>query len=99
MVNYNALADDVSADLIVVGDSSRSGISRLLRRSTASSVVRRAAASVAVVRPVQFLEGERLPRIEPPRPPGESSHLGRRHTYHYQSRASTSGRSPITWDM
>ena len=95
-----SLADDVAADLIVVGDSSRRGMTRLLGRSTAASVLRRAAASVTVVRPVEFLEGQRLPRIEPPEPAHAPSHLGRRHTYHYLDPSITvRDRSTVDWGM
>ena len=95
-----SLADDVGADLIVVGDSSPRGMSRVLGRSTAASVVRRAGASVTVVRPADFLEGHRLPQIEPPQPAHAPSHLGRRHTYHYRDPSITArDRSTVDWGM
>ena len=94
------LAHAVDADLIVVGTHGRRGVSRLLLGSVAAQVVRDATTSVSVVRPSDFVRGEKVPEIEPPLAPGQP-HLkpfehGR--TYHYVDRgaAYTAHTMPVT---
>jgi nucleotide-binding universal stress UspA family protein len=83
-----ALAAGVDADLIVLGTHSRHGLARLLLGSVAEAVVRRASCGVLVIRPRDFLGGEKLPEIQPPLQPGEHALLPFRTapTYHYVHR-------------
>ncbi|MBM4361370.1 MAG: universal stress protein [Deltaproteobacteria bacterium] len=81
------LAEAVDAELVVVGTHGRRGLRRFFLGSVASKVVRDAPCGVLVVRPGDFLEGEPVPSIEPPLPPG-APHLRNfehRRTYHYTS--------------
>lgn len=83
------LARAVDASLIVVGTHGRTGVARALLGSVAQHVVREATTSVYIVRPPDFIRGEKVPPIEPPLAPGEP-HLKRfehRRTYHYVDRA------------
>lgn len=79
------LAAAVDADLVVIGTHGRAGLRRLLLGSVAAQVVRDAGTSVYVVRPPDFLKGERVPSIERPLAPGEPhlKHFEHRRTYHY----------------
>ncbi len=88
-----ALADQVSADVIVMGTHGRTGIKRLLVGSIAEEVVRRAPCGVFVIRPADFLKGQKLPEIEPPLEEGAHSLRPFHHapTYHYVSRVSNFG--------
>jgi nucleotide-binding universal stress UspA family protein len=85
-----ALATAVDADLIVLGTHGRRGVGRMLLGSVAEEVVRRAPCGVFVIRPRDFLEGERVPEIQPPLKPGEHPLLPFRAapTYHYIHRLS-----------
>jgi nucleotide-binding universal stress UspA family protein len=85
-----ALATAVDADLIVVGTHGRQGLERILLGSVAEAVVRHAPCGVFVIRPRDFLGGERLPEIQPPLQPGEHTLLPFRvqPTYHYVHRLS-----------
>jgi nucleotide-binding universal stress UspA family protein len=85
-----ALATALDADLIVLGTHSRRGLGRMLLGSVAEEVVRRAPCGVLVIRPRDFLEGEKLPEIQPPLKPGEHALLQVRGapTYHYEHRLS-----------
>jgi len=94
------LASAVDADLVVVGTHGRHGVSRMLLGSVAARVVQNATTSVCVVRPADFVRGEKVPTIQPPLAPGQS-HLkpfehGR--TYHYIDRAAaaTTHTMPVT---
>jgi nucleotide-binding universal stress UspA family protein len=85
-----ALAEAIDADLVVVGTHGRTGVGRLILGSVAEQVVRKASTGVYVVRPRDFVRGEKIPQIEPPLEPGQP-HLkpfvqGR--TYHYVDRNS-----------
>lgn len=84
------LANALDASLIVVGTHGRSGLARMLLGSVAEQVVRRAGTSVHVVRPSDFVRGEKVPAIEPPLGPGEPhlKHFEARRTYHYVDRGS-----------
>jgi nucleotide-binding universal stress UspA family protein len=85
-----ALALSVDADLIVLGTHGRHGWGRILLGSVAEEVVKRAPCGVFVIRPRDFLEGEKLPEVQPPLQPGEHALLPFRTspTYHYLPRAS-----------
>lgn len=79
------LARAVDAELIVVGTHGRKGLSRIVMGSVAASVVRDAPCSVHVVRPRDFVRGEKVPAIQAPLLPGQP-HLKQfepHHTYHY----------------
>lgn len=84
------LASAVDADLIVLGTHGRQGLERILLGSVAEEVVRRAPCGVFVIRPRDFLEGEKLPEIQPPLQDGEHPLLPFRTapTYHYVHRLS-----------
>jgi nucleotide-binding universal stress UspA family protein len=94
------LADALDASLIVVGTHGRSGLARLVLGSVAEQVVRHAGTSVHVVRPADFVRGERVPAIEPPLAPGEPHlrHFEARRAYHYVDKASqcTNRTMPVT---
>lgn len=82
------LASAIDADLIVIGTHARRGIDRMILGSVAQEVVKRAPCGVFVLRPRDFLGGEKLPQIEPPLQPGEHALLPYREsvTYHYVDR-------------
>lgn len=84
------LASAVDADLIVLGTHGRQGLERILLGSVAEEVVRRAPCGVLVIRPRDFLKGEKLPEIQPPLQEGEHPLLPFRTapTYHYVHRLS-----------
>jgi nucleotide-binding universal stress UspA family protein len=95
-----ALANAVDADMIVVGTHGRRGIERFILGSVASEVVKSANCSVLVVRPMDFVHGEKLPEIEPALKAGEHPlkpfHHG--HTRHYTDRAArASSRMMPSW--
>jgi nucleotide-binding universal stress UspA family protein len=83
-----SLARFVDADLIVVGTHGRKGVSRILLGSVAAGVVKDASTSVYVVRPMDFVQGVKVPEIEPPLAPGEPhlKHFEHRRTFHYVDR-------------
>ena len=85
-----SLAGEVDADLIVLGTHGRHGLGRMILGSVTGEVMRRAPCGVFVIRPRDFLEGEKLPEIEPPLREGQHSLLPFRTapTYHYVPRAS-----------
>lgn len=99
------LANDLDAEMIVVGTHGRQGFKRLLLGSVAEAVVRLAHVPVLVVRPKE--DAAPVPRIEPPCPrcvearkasmgkelwcEQHRERHGRRHAYHYESRSSRSG--------
>jgi nucleotide-binding universal stress UspA family protein len=85
-----SLAHSVDADLIIVGTHGRSGVKRLLLGSVAEEVVRRAPCGVLVIRPRDFLDGHKVPDVQPPLRAGEHALQPFRHgaTYHYVDRAS-----------
>jgi len=85
-----ALAHAIDADLIVLGTHGRHGLGAILLGSVAEEVVKRAPCGVFVIRPRDFLEGEKLPEVQPPLEPGEHALLPFRTapTYHYVPRAS-----------
>jgi len=83
-----ALATAIDADLIVLGTHSRHGLGRLLLGSVAEEVLRRAPCGVFVIRPRDFLDGEKVPEIQPPLGPDDHPLLPFRvaPTYHYLHR-------------
>jgi nucleotide-binding universal stress UspA family protein len=83
-----ALASGIDADVIVLGTHSRHGLERWVLGSVADEVMRRAPCGVFVVRPRDFLDGEKLPEIQPPLRPGEHPLQPFREsvTYHYVDR-------------
>ena len=83
-----ALAGAIDAEVIVIGTHARRGIDRMILGSVAQEVVKRAPCGVFVVRPRDFLDGKRLPPIEPPLQSGEHALLPFRAsvTYHYVDR-------------
>jgi nucleotide-binding universal stress UspA family protein len=83
-----ALASGIDADVIVLGTHSRQGLDRWVLGSVADEVVRRAPCGVFVLRPRDFLDGEKLPEIQPPLRPGEHPLQPFREsvTYHYVDR-------------
>lgn len=85
-----SLATAIDADLIVLGTHGRHGVERILLGSVAEEVVRRAPCGVFVIRPRDFLEGQKLPEIQPPLQEGEHALLPFRFspTYHYVHRLS-----------
>lgn len=94
------LATAVDADLIVIGTHGRKGLMRAVLGSVASHIVRDATTSVYVVRPSDFVRGERVPSIEPPLPAGAPhlKHFEHRRTYHYVDKvpAWTSRTMPVS---
>jgi nucleotide-binding universal stress UspA family protein len=85
-----ALATAIDASVVVMGTHGRTGLKRWVLGSVAEEVVRRAPCSVFVLRPSDFLEGEKLPDIQPPLREGEHSLKPFHHspTYHYVDRNS-----------
>jgi nucleotide-binding universal stress UspA family protein len=83
-----ALASEVDADLIVMGTHSRSGLQRVMLGSVAEAVTRRAPCGVFVIRPRDFLRGEKLPAVQAAPGPGEPTlrHFRPRAVYHYTGR-------------
>ncbi len=92
-----ALANSVDADLIVLGTHGRTGFKRIALGSVAEEVVRRAPCTVHVVRPRDFLEGEKVPEIQPPLRPGEQPlrQFEHRPTYHYVRRDYSTHTMPV----
>lgn len=84
------LARALDASLIVVGTHGRKGVSRLILGSVAERVVRDAPCSVIVIRPPDFLGGEKVPDVEPPLLGGQPHmrHFEHRRLYHYLAPAS-----------
>jgi nucleotide-binding universal stress UspA family protein len=83
-----SLAASVDADLIVVGTHGKTGVKRFLLGSVAEEVVRRAPCGVNVIRPRDFIDGQKVPDVQPPLRPGEHPLQPFRHgaTYHYVDR-------------
>lgn len=75
------------ADVIVVGTSNKSALKGMLLGSVTRDLMNNAPCSVLVCRERADAD---VPGIEPPRT-GEGSTLGRRHTYHYESRVGQPG--------
>jgi len=94
------VAKDVDAEVILVGSHGRRGLSRLLLGSVAERVVREARTSVYVVRPSDFVDGAKVPAIEPPLAAGQAhlKEFRHAHTYHYTDKSEqyTSRTMPVT---
>jgi nucleotide-binding universal stress UspA family protein len=84
------LAASVEADLVIVGTHGRTGVRRALLGSVAAEVARGSRCSVYIVNPSDFVEGEKVPEIEPPLAQGEPhlKHFEHRRTYHYVDKVS-----------
>lgn len=84
-----ALATALDADVIVLGTHERHGLGRILG-SVAEHVVKHATCGVFVIRPRDFLLGEKLPEVQPALQPGEHPLLPAHEppTYHYVHRMS-----------
>jgi universal stress protein A len=82
-----ALATALDADVIVLGTHERHGLGHILG-SVAEHVVKHAACGVFVIRPRDFLLGEKLPEVQPALQPGEHPLLPSHEppTYHYVHR-------------
>jgi len=91
-----ALAGAVDAEAIVLGTHGRTGLKRIMLGSVAEEVVRRAPCTVVVLRPRDFLQGEKMPDVQPPLKPGEHSlrPFSHRPTYHYLTRSYSSRTMP-----
>jgi nucleotide-binding universal stress UspA family protein len=85
-----AVATAADVDLIVMGTHGRRGLHRVIGSSTAEEVMRSAPCGVYVIRPRDFLDGEKVPEVEPPLQPGEHALMqpSHRHHYHYIDRVS-----------
>jgi nucleotide-binding universal stress UspA family protein len=94
------VAKDVDAEVILVGSHGRRGLARMLLGSVAERVVREARTSVYVVRPSDFVDGTKVPAIEPPLAPGQAhlKEFAHGRTYHYvdKSEQYTSRTMPVT---
>jgi nucleotide-binding universal stress UspA family protein len=88
--SISSLAAELDADLIVLGTHGRHGLAHLVLGSVTGEVMRRATCGVFVIRPRDFLRGEKLPEIEPPLRPGQHSLLPvhTAPTYHHVPRSS-----------
>jgi nucleotide-binding universal stress UspA family protein len=86
-----AVAAATDADLIVLGTHGRRGIHRVIGGSIAEHVMRTAPCGVYVIRPRDFLDGEKVPEVEPPLRADQHALLSvpplQRH-YHYVDRMS-----------
>lgn len=94
------LAQDLDADLVVLGTHGTTGIKKLVLGSVAGAVVAHAPCGVLVIRPRDFLAGERLPEVEPELEPGQHplQPFHRAPTHHYVNRAAAaSSRMFATW--
>jgi len=93
------LATALDADLIIVGTHGRKGIQRLVLGSVAEQVMRHATTNVYVIRPRDFVGGEKVPSVEPPLLPGQAHahHMEHRRVYHHLDALPTSQRTmPVT---
>jgi nucleotide-binding universal stress UspA family protein len=92
-----ALATALDADVIVLGTHGRTGLKRIVLGSVAEEVVRRAPCTVLVIRPPDFLDGEKVPAIQPPLKPGEHAlrNFASPPTYHYVRKNYTTSTMPV----
>lgn len=93
-----SLAASIDADVIVLGTHGRTGLKRIVLGSVAEEVVRRAPCTVLVIRPPDFLDGEKVPTIQPPLKPGEHAlrNFASPPTYHYVRRNYTTSTMPVS---
>jgi nucleotide-binding universal stress UspA family protein len=77
------LADEVGADLIIVGSTGLTGVERMLVGSTSERVVREARCTVEVARPKQYRDAELVP-VEQVEPSHESHEYVPPHRYTYE---------------
>lgn len=78
------LAEDVGADMVVIGSHGRTGLKRLLLGSVSEAVVRRARCPVIVARPKAYEDVALEKVVEVTRPDGVHRHA-RPHRYSYSS--------------
>ncbi len=92
-----ALATALDADIIVIGTHGRTGLKRIVLGSVAEEVVRRAPCTVHVIRPRDFLDGEKIPAVQPPLKPGEHAlrNFEHRPTYHYVRTQHSTSMMPV----
>lgn len=92
-----SLATALDADIIVLGTHGRTGLKRIVLGSVAEEVVRRAPCTVHVIRPRDFIDGEKVPAIQPPLKPGEHPlrNFEPRPTYHYVRHQYSSSMMPV----
>jgi nucleotide-binding universal stress UspA family protein len=88
------LAEEVGADLIIVGSHNHTGVRRWLLGSTAERVVREAGCPVVVARQKSYqpVERETVVEIEP-----HASHYVPPHRYHYEDHTALT--RPSTWPL
>lgn len=94
------LAENLDADLIVLGTHGTTGLKKLVLGSVAAAVVAHAPCGVFVIRPRDFFAGEKVPEIEPKLERGQHSlqPFHRAPTHHYVDRAAAaSSRMLETW--
>lgn len=83
------------ADMVMVGTGEKDALDRLILGSVSQAVLRKAPCSVVIVR-----EKAPEPQFAPPRQDRNTSGLGRRHTYHYESRNEQPGVTmPLVFPM
>jgi nucleotide-binding universal stress UspA family protein len=87
------LAGALDADVVVLGTHGRQGLQRMLLGSVAEAVMRHAPCGVFVIRPRDFLHGEKVPDLSPPLEPGDHplKPFLHNHHYHYVDRVSRFG--------
>lgn len=90
------LAEDVGADMIVIGSHGRTGLRRLLLGSVSEAVVRRAQCAVIVARPKGYEDVALEKVVEVVRPDGVHRHA-RPHRYSYSS--SVVQTRPADWPL
>jgi len=90
------LAEDVGADLIVIGSHGRTGLKRLLLGSVSEAVVRHARCAVIVARHKEYRD-VRLDRVV--EAVGEHHHYVRPHRYSYQSSYERMLTRPDDWPL
>ncbi len=89
-------AQTEGADVIVLGSGSKGTLQSLMLGSVSRSLMGEAPCSVLVCRERQTESVE----LDPPPSPGQESTLGRRHTYHYESRVGRPGTTmPLLYPM
>jgi len=76
------LSRELMADLIVVGSRQHEGLQRRVWGSISKTILNQADCSVVLVRPVDFVHGQRTPSIEPPKMWDGGQHRLQMHHYH-----------------
>jgi nucleotide-binding universal stress UspA family protein len=93
------LANDVRADMILVGTHGYSGVKRMLLGSVAEAVTRDAHCPVMCVRPTDYHELDKttVPRVEPPGP--AMDHYIEPHIYEYRPAHRIDTKCPPAWPL